>query len=175
MKKVQLIALLCAFSLVFLPLAGCKKASGSYFSYRDTARSVRMTGTKDGSPLSCDIYCDGGRFQKIVYLAPEPLCGLTLTALSHDSFRIEKDGISLEYRYDENPFDELFFPSRIFLLEGADDTSVCEVQKISTGFLVTVSLPSQPQSVTLDLNTDGFPTVLSSAHFSFQITQHTAN
>ena len=170
MKKLRLIALLCTLSLVFLPLSGCKKASDSYFSYRTSTFSVRLTGTKDGAPLSCDIYCDGGSMQKIIYLSPEALCGLTLTSHDSVSICIEKDGISLEYPYDECPFLPLLFPARILLLEGADDASVCEVQRISTGCLVTVSLPSEPQPIRLDLNRQGFPTVLSGEHFSFQAT-----
>lgn len=175
MKKIRLITLLCVCFLVLLPLSGCQKASNPYFSYRGNAFSARMTGTKDNSPLSCDIYCDSGKVQKIVYLAPEALCGLTLTASGNDSFYIEKNGISLEYRYDENPFEDLFFPARLLLMEGADEASVREVQKISAGCLVTVSLPFESETVTMDLDANGFPRVLSGSHFSFEITAHASN
>ena len=154
--------------------SGCGKGSEDYFSYRNGSFVARLEGNQFGTDISCDIYCENGSLLKMVYHAPKAMEGITVLFSENGCGTVEKNGITMDFSADSHAFSGWLAPSKRLLLEGADSSSVRSLQKLTSGYLLTLSLPEESDPVTVTLDEKGFPTVISGSDFSFRVTLNDA-
>ena len=174
MKRYIKSILFLSLTALLLCFSACRSKAPSDFSYRQKKFTVRMEGNQYGVDLSCDICCENGTWKTVSYLSPEPLSGLTVTALENGDCRVERDGLSACFSMDDGTFSGLLLPARVLLLDGVSQPSVRSVQKLTAQLLFSVDLPSQKSPVSLTLSSDGFPITVTGANFSFHITPITS-
>ena len=155
--------------LLVLCFTGCEKGSEDYFSYRSGSFVARLEGNQFGTEISCDIYCENGSLSKMVYHTPNAMEGITILFSENGGGTVEKDGITMDFSADSHTFGGWLAPAKRLLLEGADRSSVRSVQKLTSGYLLTLNLPEESDPVTVTLGENGFPTVLSGSDFSFRV------
>ena len=149
-------------------ITACTSHSPSDFSYRQKAFALQAEGNRWGEPLLCDIYCENGAWKTISYHAPDPLDGITVTAQEDGSLLILGKGLSATIPQDTPTALGLTLPARILLLDQVAAPRRISVQRISTGDLFSLSLPSEDQPITLAIGSDGAPLHASGAYFSFR-------
>ncbi len=152
-----------------LTVCACSRPAASNESYRVKSFTARLEGNQFGVELSCDISCENGSFQRVIYHAPEALNGVEITRLSDGSLRLERDGVSTVFSEDDAAFDGLLLPARMLLLKGADPTRPRSVQRLSSGQLLTLDPPDGSPTVTVTLGEDGFPTAISDERCAFRV------
>lgn len=168
--KRSVFLLLLIFSLFFE--YGCKNSAPYDLSYREGSFCAEVTGNQFGEDIACDIYCDNGTLTKIVYSQPVALKNITVFLLENGDLQIEKNGISHVFSRSNLSPCGLLLPARRLLLEGFSDSAVDSVQMLESGFLLTVLLPGESAPISLTLDNNGTPSVLSGTDFSYKIRLH---
>ena len=168
MKKISKFLLFFLTFALLCTLSACKKSPSQEFAYRTESFTLRLVGNRGGVDLSCDISCENGSLVRMVYLAPKSMEGLTVTPLDHQKIRVEKDGISTVFFRESGEFSELLNPVSHLLFT---NEALRSVQKISTGYLLTLDSESHDSPITLTLGADGFPTAVSGENFSFRVSE----
>jgi hypothetical protein len=128
-----------------------------------------VEGNQFGLDFSCDIYCEDGNLEKIVYLSPSSLKNVTVIPSSDGSFELQKGDLSASFSYNSTPPQGLLLPGKRLLLTGIGPSSVNSVHKISSGFLLDISLPSEESPIQISLGEDGLPTTISGTNFSYRV------
>jgi len=148
---------------------GCQKNAPYDLSYREKSFCAQVEGNQFGVDFCCDIYCEDGKVSKIIYSSPSSLQNVTVLILQDGSFQVQKDGVS--HTSPENSAQSwgLLLPARRLLLKGFSRSSVDSVQRLAQGTLLTLSLPNEEHSISVSLDTGGFPNVISGKDFSYQI------
>ncbi len=168
MKIRRSLIILLSFCFLFFGY-GCQKNSSYDLSYRKRSFCARVEGNQFGLDFCCDIYCEEGSLSKIVYSSPTSLENVTVRPSQNGSYEIQKDGLSNAFSKESSEMQGLLLPAERLLLNGFDPSFVNSVQKISNGFILTLSLPGEDQPISLSLTEDGLPTVLSGSDFSYRI------
>lgn len=162
--KVWLTVIIFAWILC---MNGCaeERTADRYFTYRQAKFTAEIEGNRQGRAVACTAEFSDGSLQSVTYTAPDALCGVTLEREGEEWIAHFK---GTDYRFgEESTVAGLLFPARLLLLEEA---AVKQAQKLQSGVLLTVSCPLIDDPVTLTLNKDGEPTVLSCGEWSLRIT-----
>ena len=167
MKRYIKSILFLSLTALLLCFSACRSKAPSDFSYRQKKFTVRMEGNQYGVDLSCDICCENGTWKTVSYLSPEPLSGLTVTALENGDCRVERDGLSACFSMDDGTFSGLLLPARVLLLDGGEMPDVQSTQRLPEGHRFTVLADGEDAPVTLTLR-DGFPIFAAGDGFSFR-------
>ena len=163
--------ILLSFCFLFFGY-GCQKHPSYNLSYREGSFCARVEGNQFGLDFCCDIYCEGGALSKIVYSSPATLENVTVRPSQNGGYEIQKDGLFGSFLRNSSAVHGLLLPADRLLLNGFDPSFVNSVQKISNGFILSISLPNEDQPISLSLTEDGLPTVLSGPDFSYRIRFH---
>ena len=148
---------------------GCQKSAPYDLSYREKSFCAQIEGNQFGAVFCCDIYCEDGKVLKIIYSSPPALQNITVLTLRDGSFQVEKDGICQTFSDNSTQSWGLLLPAHRLLLNGFSRSSVDSVQRLAQGTLLTLSLPNEEHPISVSLDTEGFPTVISGKDFSYQI------
>ena len=169
MKTFRILLLFLTLSIIFSLSVSCSSSPPGDFSYRRERLAVRVEGNRGGHPLSCDIYCENGRWTSITYHAPDPWNGITVSAKEDGACTITGNGFSVTVPQDGYAWRGLTRPARILLLDGESEPRLQSVQRLSSQDLFTLSIPSEDAPFSLTLNTDGIPIFASGEDFSFRV------
>ena len=150
---------------LLMSFCSCEPAEADYLAYRGLDFCAIVEGARGSESFACEITCKGGELQKITYTGSGVLTGVTVTADGRQ-YCVERDGIKKEFSGGEELFAGLLMPAKMLLLEGA---SLCTVQKIAEGTLLTVRCPAFPGEVTLTVAASGFPSVLTCEECSLRV------
>ena len=154
--------------LLFCAVSAQRTRAAPDLSYRSQAFTLRLEGNLHGVDVTCDISCESGHLQKITYLAPESMKGLTVTPLENGEIRVEREEISAVFEAEAQEISGLLLPARALL---PSEESLRSVQKISTGYLLTLESPGGGAPITLALGNDGFPSAVWGEGFSFRVAE----
>ena len=152
--------------LLFCAVSAKRTRAVPDLSYRSQAFTLRLEGNLHGVDVTCDISCENGRLQRLTYLAPDSVRGLAVTCLESGDIRVERGDISAVFEANAREISGLLLPAHALL---PSEESLRSVQKISTGYLLTLESPGGGAPITLALGNDGFPSAVSGESFSFRV------